>query len=458
MNPGKHSFQPAVSEPTVNITGDFRVPGDKSLSHRALMAGHLTVGQTVIKGLLRAGDVMNTLQAMRALGSTIIDRQQTDEVTVNGLGTGFSGEPENVIDFGNSGTGARLTMGICATSCRFSVFTGDVSLRRRPMNRVTDPLKHFGTEFYGREGGFLPLCVKGSVNPRPAEYRSDIPSAQIKSAFILAALNAPGESVFIEAEPARDHTEKMFSAFGADIQTTINEQGEKTIRVKGLPSLTPQKLDIPGDPSSAAFFIVAALITPGSEITVRNVLLNPYRTGLFTTLREMGADLTIFNIRETGGEQVGDITAKTSELTGVDVPAERAPSMIDEYPILAVAAAAAKGDTVMRGLKELRVKESDRLNAIFNGLQAIGVSTRIDEPDTLIVAGGSVIPGGGKIHTHEDHRIAMSFMIAGAAARAAIEIDDTNFIATSFPEFIILAERVGLKINLKEPYQVFSCD
>ena len=438
---------PASAATSRGFRGSVTVPGDKSISHRALIIGGLTVGSTTIKGLLRGEDVTNTLEAIRASGAKITDDQEKNGTEVCGAGFGTLREPENVLDFGNSGTGARLTLGAYATNPSFAVFTGDASLRRRPMERVAKPLRLFGAEFLTREGGRLPLAVKGAFSPKPARYVSETPSAQVKSAFLLAALAAPGISEYVETIPTRDHTERMLKAFGADITVTEAEEGGKTIAIRGQTELTPQKITVPADPSSAAFLIVAALIIPESEITIRNVLLNPGRTGLFDTLKEMGADLEIVNQSVSGDEPVGDLVARSSRLKGVTVPAERAPSMIDEYPILAIAAAVAEGETKMLGLSELRAKESDRLAAIAAGLKAIGVTAATEDNDTLIVKGGK-ISGGATVETHADHRIAMSFLTAGCVAESPIAVDDVGFIDTSFPGFVSLMRECGAHITI----------
>lgn len=423
------------------LHGRIKVPGDKSISHRAIMFGAIAIGETTITGLLEGEDVLNTAKAMSALGVRV--ERWNDDNSWHVFGVGFGGfqAPAQTIDFGNSGTGARLAMGLIATSPISARMSGDASLRSRPMGRIITPLQDFGTRFDAAEGGRMPLTLHGARQPVPIEYRLPVASAQVKSAVLLAGLNAPGATTVIEPEPTRDHTERMLKGFGADISISTSNDGVRNITVTGHNELEAQKVEVPGDPSSAAFVIVAALITPDSEVTVGNVLLNETRTGLFTTLKEMGADITITNERLSGGEQVGDITARSSRLKGVTVPASRAPSMIDEYPVLAVAAAFAAGTTRMEGLRELRVKESDRLAAVAAGLLANGVVHQTGE-DWLEVSGGE-IRGGGIVMTHLDHRIAMSFLVMGLASQEPVAVDDGNVMATSFPGFRTLMESIG---------------
>jgi len=427
------------------LTGKIRVPGDKSISHRSLMFGTLAVGRTTVKGLLESEDVLATADAMRAVGATIV-RREDGSYTVDGIGLGSLLEPEHVIDFGNAGTGVRLTMGMFGSHNIAATFVGDASLSKRPMGRVLNPLREMGTSVIAREGDRLPASIKGPEQALPIAYRVPMPSAQVKSAVLLAGLNAPGETTVIEPIATRDHTEKMLKGFGAEISVSLNEAGERVIKLKGQPELKPQDIDVPGDPSSAAFPLVAALIVPGSDVTIENVLLNEHRTGLITTLIEMGGDIEIVNRRETGGEEVGDLRVKTSRLKGITVPAERAPSMIDEYPVLAVAAAFAEGDTFMPGLEELRVKESDRLAAVAKGLEANGIPC-VETEDSLTVTGGAGTIGGGTVTTHLDHRIAMSFLVLGMAAHKPVTVDDGAVIATSFPTFTALFEELGGKIS-----------
>jgi len=416
------------------------VPGDKSISHRSLILGALSVGETRITGLLEGQDVLDTGKAMQAFGAQV-ERLAEGEWVVNGVGVGGFAEPEDVIDCGNAGTGVRLIMGAMATSPIAATFTGDASLRSRPMGRITDPLALFGADAVGREGGRLPLTLVGAKNPLPVRYATPMPSAQVKSAVLLAGLNAPGETVVVEQEATRDHTERMLAGFGAEISTEITDEG-RVITLKGQPELTGQSIAVPRDPSSAAFPVAAALLVEGSDVLVPGIGQNPTRNGIFTTLVEMGADIRFENERLEGGEPVADLRVRFGPLHGVEVPPERAPSMIDEYPILAVVAAAASGPTVMQGIKELRVKESDRIDAMARGLEACGVKIEEGE-DFLIVHGMGKIPGGATCKTHLDHRIAMSFMCLGMATEKPVKIDDAGPIETSFPDFIPLMERLG---------------
>jgi 3-phosphoshikimate 1-carboxyvinyltransferase len=441
---------PATASAGAALAGQIDVPGDKSISHRALMLGGLAVGETVVHGLLEGEDVLRTAAAMRQMGAAIVKDEATGIWRARGRGLGGLVEPADVLDLGNAGTGARLLMGLVAGHPFLSVFTGDASLRRRPMGRITQPLEKMGARFEarGRADGktLLPLAVIGAAAPVPIDYTLPVPSAQVKSAVLLAGLSAPGKTIVREKEPTRDHTELMLRHFGATLDVR-DENGVSVIELAGQPELTGCTIHVPGDPSSAAFPLVAGLIVPGSEVTVRNVSLNPRRTGLYQTLREMGAVLDIGNRRLSAGEEVGDISVRATRLAGVDVPASRAPSMIDEYPILAVAAACAKGRTIMRGLNELRVKESDRLSAIARGLAACGVSASI-VGDDLIVEGCDGAPPGmaagtAAIATHLDHRIAMSFLVMGLASQKPVTVDDTSAIATSFPNFLDLVKTLG---------------
>ncbi|MBK1636961.1 3-phosphoshikimate 1-carboxyvinyltransferase [Rhodovulum adriaticum] len=425
------------------LSGTAEVPGDKSISHRALILGALSVGETRITGLLEGQDVLDTAHAMRAMGAEVT-HHGPGEWTVQGVGVGGFAEPADVIDCGNSGTGVRLIMGAMATCPITATFTGDASLRKRPMGRVTDPLALFGAQAVGRAGGRLPMTIVGAAQPVPVRYSVPVPSAQVKSAVLLAGLNAPGETVVIEREATRDHTERMLAGFGAEIRVEDSDEG-RIITLTGQPELTPQTIAVPRDPSSAAFPVCAALIVEGSDVLVPGIGLNPTRAGLFTTLREMGAGLTYENEREEGGEPVADLRARFSpDMRGIEVPPERAPSMIDEYPILSVVAAFAQGPTVMRGIKELRVKESDRIAAMADGLTACGarVETGADWM-TVHGMGPGGLPGGATCATHLDHRIAMSFLVAGLAAQAPVTVDDAGPIATSFPVFEPLMERLG---------------
>lgn len=416
------------------LTGMARVPGDKSISHRALMLSALAVGESRIEGLLEGEDVLATAAAMRAMGASI-ERGANGAWTVAGVGVGGLLQPQAALDMGNSGTSTRLLMGLVASHPITAAFTGDASLSRRPMNRVIEPLSLMGADVTASPGGRLPLMVRGLCPAVPIAYRLPVASAQVKSAVLLAGLNTPGVTRVIEPVPTRDHSERMLKGFGADLTVEV-ENGERHIRLSGEAELRPQRITVPGDPSSAAFPLVAALIVPGSAVTIENVGVNPTRAGLYEVLRMMGAELAFSNPREVGGEPVADITACFSTLSGIDVPPELAPSMIDEFPILFVAAAFAQGRTVMRGLEELRVKESDRIATMAEGLRAIG--GRVEElPDGLIVegSGGEPLPGGGAIASRLDHRIAMSFAIAGLNALAPVEVDDMSPVATSFPGF-----------------------
>jgi 3-phosphoshikimate 1-carboxyvinyltransferase len=428
-----------AARPAQPLTGSIAVPGDKSISHRALMFGALAVGRTRITGLLEGEDVLRTAAAMRALGAEIL-RDGADWV-VRGRGIGGLTEPEDVLDMGNSGTAARLLAGILSTHDFCAVMTGDASLRKRPMRRVIEPLRATGAEFFARAGARLPLTILGARDALPIDYRLPVASAQVKSAILLAGLNAPGITQVEEPEPTRDHSENMLKHFGATLTVTSAGNG-RVIRLTGQPELRGADVTVPGDPSSAAFPLAAAILVPGSTITVTGVGLNPLRTGLFTTLREMGAVLEIQNERIEGGEPVGDIIAIYTELRAVDVPARRAPSMIDEYPILAVLCAAARGTSRLRGLHELRVKESDRLAATAALLRVNGVHLEIEDDD-LIIHGSRQISGGGLVETHMDHRLAMSALILGQITTAPVQIDDARFIDTSFPGFLRLMTGLG---------------
>ncbi len=432
------------------LSGIAEVPGDKSISHRALILGALAVGETRITGLLEGQDVLDTAKAMRAFGAEVI-QHGPGAWSVHGVGVGGFAEPADVIDCGNSGTGVRLIMGAMATTPITATFTGDASLRKRPMGRVTDPLALFGARAFGRQGGRLPMTVIGAADPVPVRYATPVASAQVKSAVLLAGLNAPGQTVVIEREPTRDHSERMLRGFGAAVAVEATPDGH-AITLTGQPELRPQTVAVPRDPSSAAFPVCAALIVPGSEITVPGVSQNPTRNGLFTTLVEMGADIVFENPREEGGEPVADLRVRFSgAMKGLEVPPERAPSMIDEYPVLSVVAACATGTTVMRGVKELRVKESDRIDAMARGLEACGVRVEEDE-DTLIVhgMGPGGVPGGATCATHIDHRIAMSFLVLGLAAKRPVSVDDASPIATSFPVFEPLMRGLGADIRRAE--------
>ena len=437
---------PATSKKSADLSGHIRIPGDKSISHRSLMFGALASGQTRISGLLEGDDVIHTANAMRAMGAKIT--KDNDVYVIHGTGNGCLLEPEQPLDFGNAGTGARLTMGLVGTYAMKTRFIGDASLSKRPMGRILDPLRLMGVQVEASEGDRLPLTLWGAVTPNPITYRVPMASAQVKSAVLLAGLNTPGITTVIEPVMTRDHTEKMLVGFGADLEVETDNDGVRYIHLEGQGELHGQDITVPGDPSSAAFPIVAALITEGSDITIENVLLNPTRTGLITTLLEMGADISFENKRQTGGEEVADIRVRSSRLKGVKVPKERAPSMIDEYPVLAVAAAFAEGKTIMEGLAELRVKESDRLSAVANGLKINGVDCE-EGKDFLIVTGEPSAKniGGGTVTTHLDHRIAMSFLVLGLGAEKPVTIDDKRMIATSFPEFMGLMAKLGAHIE-----------
>jgi 3-phosphoshikimate 1-carboxyvinyltransferase len=430
-----------TARPGGALAGRVRAPGDKSISHRALILGAMATGATEIEGLLEGEDVLRTADAAARFGAGVRSLGE-GRWRVHGRG-GFAA-PEGVIDCGNSGTGARLLMGAAAGYPIATSFDGDGSLRKRPMARVLDPLGLMGASWEAAIAGRLPLTLRGGGLEAIA-YRLPVPSAQVKSALLLAGLNAQGGVEVIEPEATRDHTERMLTAFGAALTITPEGQGRR-IRLAGGQALTGTAVRVPGDPSSAAFPIVAALITPGSRVTVEGVLLNPLRAGLFETLKEMGADLEVLNAREESGEPVGDLVARYSSLHGVDVPAARAPSMIDEYPILAVAAAFAKGVTRMNGIGEMRVKESDRIALMAAGLKACGVDAA-EEPDSLIVTGNGAAPrGGGLAHTQGDHRIAMAHLVLGLAAREPVTVDEPGMIATSFPTFQALMARLGAEI------------
>ncbi len=426
------------------------MPGDKSISHRALICGALSTRQTTIKGLLESEDVLRTAQVLSQLGADI--SQDAGTWYVRGRGVGGLRQPTKALDFGNSGTGARLLMGVVAGHQITAEFTGDSSLCRRPMARVLKPLQEMGLNIEqskrqsGTDSQTLPLTLRGTPNLIPIRYTLPVPSAQVKSAVLLAGLHAPGKTTVIESTPTRDHTERMLRHFGADVAAT-SANGTTEITVTGDAELTGRDVVVPGDPSSAAFLTAAALIVPGSNLTIEGVLINPTRTGFFETVQEMGADLSFDNQREEAGEPVADLTIRASELQGVTVPPERAPSMIDEYPILAVLAAFAKGETRMEGLSELKVKESDRLSATAAGLCANGVKAHV-ENDTLIVHGdGNAVPGGGMVATHLDHRMAMSFLVMGLASKLPVVVDDTSMIATSFPNFADVFSALGVEFE-----------
>lgn len=427
------------------LSGSVRVPGDKSISHRAVMLGGLAVGETRVTGLLEGEDVLRTAAAMRALGASVT-READGTYVIHGRGIGGLAEPADVLDMGNSGTAARLLAGILAGHRLFAVMTGDASLRRRPMKRVIDPLSALGASFWSREGGRLPLAIQGAANPLPADYTVPVASAQVKSAVLLAGLSAPGISRVVEPTPTRDHTELMLRGFGATVAVHTTKDGGREIMLTGQPELAGRPVTVPADPSSAAFPAVAALIVPGSSVTLEGVGMNPLRAGLYTTLAEMGADIEIIDERDEAGETVADLTISSSPLAGVDVPSSRAASMIDEFPILAVAAACAAGTTRMRGLAELRVKESDRLAAIATGLAACGARVSIEGDDLLVHGTGEPPKGAATVETHMDHRIAMSFLVLGQVTAEPVRVDDGGFIDTSFPGFADLMRGLGADI------------
>jgi 3-phosphoshikimate 1-carboxyvinyltransferase len=428
------------------LQGRVRVPGDKSISHRALILAALVVGESTVAGLLQGEDVLRTADVMRALGAQLA-RGEDGVWRVHGVGVGGFAAPTAPLDFGNSGTGCRLVLGAVAGCPVTATFDGDASLRKRPMRRVLDPLERMGARVLEEaEGGRLPITLQGATDPMPIVYESPVPSAQLKSAVLLAGLAAPGETTVIESEASRDHTERMLKHFGAKIVSKPHGQHGRRITLTGQPELVPAHVVVPADPSSAAFPLVAALIVPGSEVILEAVMTNPLRTGLYTTLREMGAEIETLETRSDGGEEVADLRVRFSALKGVEVPAERAPAMIDEYPVLAVAAAFAQGVTRMKGLQELRVKESDRLAATADMLRVNGVMVEI-EGDDLIVHGKAPVAGDGEVVTHMDHRIAMSALVMGLASEQPVRIDDSAFIATSFPGFVELMRGLGADLG-----------
>lgn len=438
---------PMTSLPCGPLQGEANVPGDKSISHRAIILGALSIGETRISGLLEGEDVLDTAKAMQAFGAEVTDLGGGNW-SVHGVGVGGFAEPDHVIDCGNSGTGVRLIMGTMATTGISATFTGDASLNKRPMARITDPIALFGAQCVGRSGGRLPMTIVGAADAVPVRYTVPMPSAQVKSAVLLAGLNAPGQTIVIEKEATRDHTERMLAGFGAQITTEITDEG-RVITLTGQPELKAQTIVVPRDPSSAAFPVCAAIITPGSDVLVPNIGLNPTRAGLFAALKQMNADLTYENERVEGGEPVADLRARFSpNLQGINVDPAGAASMIDEYPVLSVVAAFAKGDTVMAGVKELRVKESDRIEAMASGLRANGVTVE-DGPDWMTVTGmghGNV-PGGATCASHLDHRIAMAFLVMGMATQQPVSVDDGGPIATSFPIFEPLMTRLGARLQ-----------
>jgi 3-phosphoshikimate 1-carboxyvinyltransferase len=438
---------PMTSHRAEPLKGVAEVPGDKSISHRSLILGAMAIGETRISGLLEGDDVLDTAKAMQAFGAEVVNHGG-GKWSVFGVGVGGFAEPDQVIDCGNSGTGVRLIMGTMATSPITATFTGDASLNGRPMARITDPLALFGAKAVGRQGGRLPMTIVGAAEPTPVRYVVPVPSAQVKSAVLLAGLNAPGKTVVIEKEATRDHSERMLAGFGAEITVEDTEEG-RVITLTGRPELQPQEIAVPRDPSSAAFPVCAALITPGSDVLVPGIGLNPTRAGLFYTLQDMGADLTFENPREEGGEPVADLRAKYSpDMQGIEVPPARAASMIDEYPVLSVVASFAHGKTMMAGVKELRVKESDRIDAMARGLRANGVTVAEGEDWWSVEGlGPDGVPGGGTCESFLDHRIAMSFMVMGMGAQNPVTVDDGSPITTSFPIFEPLMTGLGAKFT-----------
>lgn len=425
------------------LAGQVTVPGDKSISHRSLMLSALAIGQSRVEGLLEGEDVLATAAAMRAMGARI-ERDDMAVWHIEGVGVGGLLQPQVALDMGNSGTSTRLLMGLLASHDLTATFVGDASLSKRPMARVTEPLSRMGATFTSSPGDRLPLTMRGACPAVPLDYRLPVASAQVKSAILLAGLNAPGVTRVVEPIPTRDHSERMLRGFGADISVDIDDEGARVISLVGEAELKPQAIVVPGDPSSAAFPMVAALIVPGSQVTIANVGLNATRAGLIDLLREMGGSIEVVNAREVGGEPVGDLIVTASALRGVEPDPARAPSMIDEYPVAFIAAALAEGRSVFRGLEELRVKESDRIATMAEGLRAIGI--RVEElEDGVIIegSGGAPLPGGGPIATKLDHRIAMSFAIAGLAARDGVTIDDMRPVATSFPTFAAMLQQLG---------------
>ena len=427
--------------PSAPLTGRIRVPGDKSISHRSLMFGALAVGRSRISGLLEGEDVLATAAALRAMGAQIA--RDGDDWVVDGVGVGTLLQPDGALDMGNSGTSTRLLMGLVASHGITATFTGDASLSKRPMGRVIDPLSAMGASFSPSPGGTLPLVMEGMQPAVPISYRLPVASAQVKSAVLLAGLNTPGTTTVIEPVPTRDHTERMLRGFG--VQVDVEEVGgERIIKLTGPCDLTPCDITVPGDPSSAAFFAVAASVVPGSDLVIENVGLNPTRDGVFRVLSQMGADIEYLDEREVGGEPVADLRVRHAALRGIKVDPEIAPSMIDEFPVLFVAAAMAEGTTITSGLEELRVKESDRLSAMAAALKLAGATVEeTDDGLTVTGTGGTPLTGGGKVATHLDHRIAMSMAIAGLASQSGVEIDSTEPIATSFPNFMALLDEAS---------------
>jgi 3-phosphoshikimate 1-carboxyvinyltransferase len=441
------SPSPVSARPGSPLRGRLRVPGDKSISHRALILGLLAIGETRIEGLLEGDDVLRTAEACRALGAGVA-REAAGSWRIRGAGIGGLAEPGAALDFGNAGTGSRLMMGVAGSHPITTTFDGDASLRKRPMRRILDPLEKMGVSVVSQaDGGRVPLTLRGPRETIPITYETPAASAQIKSAVLLAGLNSPGLTTVVEREATRDHTERMLRHFGAEVSVEPNGEHGRRIALRGQPELRGAPIMVPSDPSSAAFPLVAALIVPGSEIVIEGVMMNPLRTGLITTLLEMSADIERLSERDEGGETVADLRVRASRLTGAEVRPERVPSMVDEYPILAVAAAFAEGTTRMRGLQELRVKESDRLAAVAAGLAAAGARSEIDGDDLIVHGAAGPPQGGGTVATHLDHRIAMAFLVMGLATREAMTVDDGAMIATSFPSFVPSMRDLGASIR-----------
>ena len=434
------------SSKSSGLSGEITIPGDKSISHRCVILSSLAIGESKINGLLNSSDVNCTISAMRSLG-TSIDLSSNDDCIINGIGIGSFKQPDNPLDFGNSGTAARLILGLLSTYPIKTYFTGDESLIQRPMRRVTDPLTNFGANFELRDSEFLPIIVKGANLPIPITYEMEVASAQVKSAVMLAGLNTPGITTIIEKEKTRDHTETLLKYYGYEVRQEERDN-KNFISLEGQKFLSPVNIKVPGDPSSAAYPVVAGLICKNSNIKIKNVLLNPTRDGLYRCLDEMGGKINYSNKKSEAGEITYDLEVKSSSLKPIDVPAERAPSMIDDYPILAVAASLTNGISIFRGLSELKVKESDRLLGIYNFLSKNGVETKIDD-NNLIINGSSERPkGGGLVETNLDHRIAMSSIILGMVSDESIRIDDIETIKTSFPNFIELMKKLGARISV----------
>ncbi len=434
---------------STNLTGSIKIAGDKSISHRSIILGALSIGETTVNGLLESQDILATISAMQAFGVEI-EKKADNKWHINGLGVGGLDEPKKVLDLGNSGTGVRLLLGVAAGNPITSFFSGDESLSSRPMARVLKPLEMMGASFTSRIGGLLPISCTGPQTLQPIDYSLPVASAQVKSAILLAGLNTPGKTIVREPTPTRDHTERMLKQFGSEISIETDDESQNIITLKGESELTGQDIVVPGDPSSAAFPMVAGILAEDSRIEIKNVGINPLRFGLFEILNEMGAKTELIQKHDGVGEPIADIVVKTSKLKGVTVPASIAPRMIDEYPILAVAAACASGTTRMFGLQELRVKESDRLAAMANGLKACGVTVE-ETSDSLTVHGsGGQIEGGARIQTQLDHRIAMSFLTLGLKAKNPISIDNGTTINTSFPGFVETMKSLGANLNFSD--------